>query len=477
MSQGFQRQRRRVVQALCASAATAGCSLVTGGPLTSAPRWWDPSRPRPPVVFVHGAFGSQLRNARTGREIWPVGMGDLLVSSYAQLALPIDPDTGDAMPDDIIAYDLFDDVGVVEFYGSLVSMLTSAGGYHRATVGTPVEDASPRLYAFLYDWRRDFSRAAVQLAGFIARIRADYGQPDLKVDLVAHSSGGLVSRYFLLYGGRSLDQPPVAPDFSGCDAVARVVAIGVPEIGMSRAAASLVEGEPLVFNRVFPEVLATAHSPFQLLPHGDDVWLVDAAGRPMAGDSCDPALWRELKMGVFDPEVRSRVRRAEGSGSAGIARLALLEKAFAFRLQRARRFREALRAAPVPGRVPYFSIGGDCRETQARLLIEPLAGEPRVRTRPDAVRRRSAAINYERLMRAPGDGMVTRASVTCEPDWPAGATPVPAPAAAWRSREFVCASHNQLVVNTDCQRALLHALAADVTATGGAQPAGGESAA
>lgn len=475
MSRGFQRQRRRVVQALCASAATAGCSLLTGGPLTSAPRWWDPSRPRPPVVFVHGAFGSQLRNVRTGREIWPVGVGDLLVSSYAELALPIDPDTGDAMPDDVVADDLFDDLGVIEFYGSLVSMLTTAGGYHRAQVGVPVDDASPRLYAFLYDWRRDFSRTAVQLAGFIARIRADHGQPDLKVDLVAHSSGGLIARYFLLYGGRSLDGPPAAPDFSGCDAAARTIGIGVPEIGMTRAAASLVEGEPLVFNRVFPEVLATAHSPFQLLPHGDDVWLVDGVGRPMAGDSCEVELWRELEMGVFDAVVRSRVRRAEAGRAAGRARLALLEKAFAFRLQRARRFRDALRLAPVPARVPYFSIGGDCRATQARLLVESLAGEPRVRTRPDVVRRRSSRIDYERLMRSPGDGMVTRASVTCEPDWQVGAKPVPVPAAGWRSREFVCASHNQLVVNTDCQRALLHALDADVTPAGGVPPARGGS--
>ena len=458
MESGFRADRRRIVLALGASAAAAGCRVLTPGPLERTPRWFDTDAPRPPVVFVHGAFGSRLCNRRTGREVWPQDLGDLLVSSFDSLALPLDPETGDAAPDDVVADDLFEHAGTVEFYGSLVTMLVEAGGYRRETPGTPVEAGPPRFYALLYDWRRDFSRAARQLDALIEQVRADHGDPSLKVDLVAHSSGGLVARYFMLHGARTLDDGATPPDFSGAAKVRRVAAIGVPELGIARAAAALVEGEPIVLNRVYPEVLATSHSTFQLLPHGDDVWLLDGEGRAIEGDSCDPELWSEFRMSVFDPALRARVRAQAGSRRAGRARLALLEKGFHFRLERARRFREALRAAPMPPSVAYYSVGGDCRPTQARLLVERTAGDWHARTRPEDVHWRAAGLDYPALMMEGGDGTVTRASAACAPGWPSNG-PAPAlPAAHWAARDFICASHNQLVAHADCQRALLRAL-------------------
>ncbi len=310
----------------------------------------------------------------------------------------------------------------------------------------------------LYDWRRDFSRAARELDALIEQVRADHGDPGLKVDIVAHSSGGLVARYFLLYGARTLDEGLAPVDFSGAAKVRHVAAIGVPEQGIARAVSALVEGEPVVLNRVYPEVLATSHSTFQLLPHGDDVWLLDGGGRPVDGDSCDPQLWRDYRMSIFDPALRARVRARAGGRRAGRARLALMEKGFQCRLQRARLLREALRAAPVPASVAYYSIGGDCRSTQARVLLERTAGDWHARTRPEDVHWRSPELDYQALMLEGGDGMVTRASVSCQPGWPTSTEPPQPPAANWAARDFVCASHNQLVVNTDCQRALLRAL-------------------
>lgn len=459
MQRGFGRDRRRVLLALGASAATAGCGLLSRGPLEAPPPWFQPAEPRPPVVFLPGAFGARLRNRVTGAEIWPVGMPDLLVSSYAQLELPLDPETADAAPDEVFATDLVEEAGIVEFYGALVSALTSAGGYRRERPGTAVEGGPPRLYAFLYDWRRDLADAARALDGLIEQVRADHGQPGLQVDLVAHSGGGLVARYYLLHGGRPLDQAAAGrPDFAGAAKVNSVVAVGVPELGMARAAAALMEGEPVVLSRVLPEVLFTTQSNFQLLPHGDDTWLVDGAGSPIAADSCDLGLWRQLGAGIFDSAVRARVRDAARSLRAGRERLALLERAFGVRLERARLFRQAIRAGAVPASVPYASIGGDCRPTQARLLVEEFLGEVRVRTHPHDVHRPVSGLDYDRLMLEMGDGLVTRSSVVCRPSWPAGGAEVPRLAEAAPAPVSVCASHNQLVVNADCQRALLRAL-------------------
>jgi len=453
------RNRRWVLQALGASAATAGCTLLPANKLERRPRWFSPAETRPPVVFIHGAFGSRLRQRGTGEEIWPVGITDLLVSDYDELACRLDPQTGDATGDDIEAFDLFDDVGVVEFYGSLVQMLTNVGGYRRARPGAPIEGDSPRLYALLWDWRRDMVAAARQLDELIEQVRATHQSPDLKVDLVAHSSGGLVARYFLLHGAASLAEcDPLRPSCAGAAKVDRAVAIGVPELGMARAAAALIEGEPIVLNRVGPEVLATSASTCQLLPHGENVWLLDAAGQPIVADACDPDTWRRFRMGIFDLQVRSRVRRRAGGGAEGRERLALLERGFERRLDYALRFRTAIRSAPIPADVAYYTIGGDCRPTQARLLVETPDRNPEVRVSPKDVRARRAALDYEQLMLEQGDGMVTRSSSACSASWPSNGSSPAAPAQDWRWQRYLCASHNKLVVNVDCQRALLRAL-------------------
>jgi pimeloyl-ACP methyl ester carboxylesterase len=465
MDRHILRDRRWVLQALGASAAAVGCSILPADRLERRPRWFSPAAERPPVVFIHGAFGSRLRNRRTGGEIWPVGFTDLLVSAYDELAVPLDPETGDAMTDDIEAFDLFDDVGAVEFYGSLVQMLTTVGGYRRSEPGAAVDDEAPRLYALLWDWRRDIVAAARQLDELIEQIRAAYKSTDLKVDLVSHSSGGLVARYYLLHGAAPLPESGLPrPTFAGAAKVDRAVAIGVPELGMTRVAAALVEGEPVVLNRVSPEVLSTSASTCQLLPHGDNVWLLDASGEPIVADACDPDVWRELEMGVFDPHVRSRVRRRAGGGARGRARLNLLERGFERRLGRAQRFRTAIRAASIPGDVAYYTIGGDCRPTQARLLVETPDSSTAVRTWPRDVRARNQGLDYDRLMLEAGDGMVTRSSSSCSPGWPSDDRRPAAPADDWRWQRYVCSSHNKLVVNTDCQRALLRALVDDENA-------------
>jgi len=451
--------RRSVLQALGATAVVAGCSVFSPRPLDEPPRWLQGSRRRPPAVFIHGAFGSRLRNRLNGREIWPVGLADLVVSSFDELELPLDPETGAALPDAIEAYGLFDEAGVVDFYGSMVHMLEEAGGYRVCTAGMdPPEDAVP-LYPFLYDWRRGFAEMAPGLDRLIEQIRVDHGDPGLKVDLVSHSSGGLIARYFLLHGGRPLpEQGLPAPNFDGAGKVSRALAIGVPEIGMARAVAALTVGEPIVMNKVGPEVLATSLSTFDLLPHGDDVWLVDHRGSPIVADACDPEVWKTYEMGIFNRGVRANVRARAGGGQGGRERLALLERGFLLRLARARRLRQSIRAASLPREVGYFTIGGDCKPTEARLLAEPFMGHPEVKSLPDRVRNPRHGLDYRGLMLEPGDGRVTRPSVLAAPAWPASSQPVPPPAEHWARQVFVCASHNQLTVNVDCQRAMLHAL-------------------
>jgi hypothetical protein len=327
--------RRVVLGGLLSSAALAGCGLLQSRPLTEPPEGFDSAGWRPPVVFVHGTFGSRLRNHASGREIWPVGTSELLFSDYAALELPLDPDTGDDLPDTVVATAVFEEAGSIDFYGSLLAALSRAGGYRRTEPGTPADDGQPRQYAYLYDWRRDIADNARGLDAFIEQIRRDHGEPGLRVDLVAHSSGGLLARYFVLYGDRPLAADgPLAPTFAGLAKLRRMVAIGVPEIGLAYPVQSLTAGETIGLNRIWPSTLATSHAGFQVLPHGDDTWLIGSDGKPLQVDAFDSGFWRENLLSVFNPAVRDHARHVRGGGAAGHAHLAALERAFESRLVR-----------------------------------------------------------------------------------------------------------------------------------------------
>src|SRR5690606_2273620 len=63
---------------------------------------------QPPLVLIPGAFGSSLRDRRTGREIWPGSSAALLASNYRGLELDIDPATLEPLAEDVEAYDLFE---------------------------------------------------------------------------------------------------------------------------------------------------------------------------------------------------------------------------------------------------------------------------------------------------------------------------------------------------------------------------------
>jgi hypothetical protein len=451
--------RRAVLGGLLSSAALAGCGLVQSRPLSEPPDGFERAAWRPPVVFVHGTFGSRLRNRASGREIWPVGTSELLFSDYAGLELPLDPATGGDLPDTVVATAVFEEAGSIDFYGSLLEALSRAGGYRRTEAGTPAHDGQPRQYAYLYDWRRDLADNACGLDAFIEQVRRDHGDPGLQVDLVAHSSGGLLARYFLLSGDRTLSADgPLEPTFAGLAKVRRVVAIGVPEIGLAYPVQSLTAGETIGLNRIWPSTLATSHAGFQALPHGDDTWLIGSDGKALQVDAFDPGFWRENRLSVFNPAVRDHARHLRGGGAAGRAHLVALERAFESRLARARRFRDALRAAELPRDLPYFVVAGDCRATLARLVLEQRGERSYLRSAPGEIQWPQRGVPYPRLMLEPGDGIVTKASARARPRMPPPGSLRTPDVINPRWERFVCASHNQLVVNLDTQRALLQAL-------------------
>jgi pimeloyl-ACP methyl ester carboxylesterase len=405
----------RIGVLLLLALALDACSAAPRPDLRRLYEFGSAAAGQPPVIVIPGILGSKLRDAQTGNEIWPGSLWGLLLGTKEQLALPFDPQslqpTAEARPDG-----LFEAVLGTDFYGEILRTLEQAGGYRRAVLGQPADARERRYYVFAYDWRQDNVRTAAKLDAFIEQVRRDYGDPKLKVDIVAHSMGGLVTRYFLRYGGRDVLAVLHRDDFrvpqAGTGKVRTAILLGTPNLGSASSLHGFIEGADVGLRRIPTEVLATMPSVFQLFPHPINDWLIDVRGAPLDRDLFDVEIWRRFEWSVFHPDAAARIRARIEDPAQADAYLAALQRLFEAHLERARRFVWSLSVRPerdAAMRIVVF--GGDCSLTPARLLVEDVGGDSMVRLYPDDVAHPVAGVDYERLMLEPGDNQVTKPSL------------------------------------------------------------------
>lgn len=154
------------------------------------------------IVLLPGITGSVLR--KHGKVVWGFSartIGQALFSGSSgltrDLALPEDDAQHDDLGDGIVADQLMPDL-------HLLPGLWKIDGYGRiaeAIRATFEVTAGQNVFEFAYDWRRDNRVAARKLAkathDWLRNWRQSSGNRSAKLILVAHSMGGLVSRYFL----------------------------------------------------------------------------------------------------------------------------------------------------------------------------------------------------------------------------------------------------------------------------------------
>ena len=365
-----------------------------------------------PVILVHGVFGARLRDRDTGREVWPGSITSLLFNSYDDIALPIDADTLQPAASKLEAHAITDSAAGRDFYGAIIRTLETAGGYRKGVPGEAVSDGHRRYYILVYDWRQDNVQTAHRLDELITRIRSDYAKPDLKVDIVAHSMGGLATRYYLRYGTTDvLDSNDFPMSEHGAARVRKVILLGTPNLGSVSGLSEFMQGFRVGLRRISTETFVTMPSAYQLFPHPIRSCLVSATGDVLDRDMFDTQIWRDFQWSIFDPKVRARILKRFPNPEEGAAHLDRLERYFEKHIERARRFVWSLTVPVEYSKVRHVVFGGDCEQTPARILVEEVKGESVLRLRPSEITRRLSGVNYEKLMLEPGDGRVTKPSL------------------------------------------------------------------
>ncbi|MGQ0618875.1 MAG: lipase/acyltransferase domain-containing protein [Panacagrimonas sp.] len=439
---------------LAASGVLSGCGVM--GPDLAhlyGSQADDPAQP--PTIVIPGILGSRLRNARTAESVWPGTLSNLLLGAHSQLALRFDPQTLEVLPDELEPDGLFEGVLGQDYYGEILKTLKRDGGFMRARAGQGCERQRRRYYVFAYDWRQDNVVTAARLDELIETIRRDCQDPGLKVDIIAHSMGGLVTRYYLRYGSTDvLDGNELAPNLEGSRKVRRAILLGTPNLGSVGSLEGFLNGRRIGLSRVSPEVLATMPSMYELFPHPLNSWLVKPDGSELLRDLFEIDIWRRFEWSIFAPDVRRRMSADPDSP----VDLAGFERYFGKRLERARRFVWSLTREAPEMETRLILFGGDCLPTPARLLVEEVEDDSVVRLQPEAVSDRRPGIDYRKLMLEPGDGVVTKASLLARDNLDPATPRHPHVDFPIAGAFFLCAEHSMLTGNLNFQDNLLHAL-------------------
>jgi pimeloyl-ACP methyl ester carboxylesterase len=387
---------------------------------------------KPPLIIIPGITGSELVDRKTGERLWP----ELFPKNKEALALPIASTTLADNRDEVVAARVIESAQLLKIipeigvYGSLFQALENYGGYRRGDIDAPATNGDrDTFYLFAYDWRRDNVESARRLAGKIAAIKERLNKPDLRFDLIAHSMGGLIARYFAMYGDRDvLDPPQPPPDWRGAEHLNRLILFGTPNAGSMEALRSVLQGYSIteadkprinLFSSLGRATIFTAPSVYQLLPRNDAARFYDAGLNPINIDLYDIETWKRhgwsaaCDAGLLARETKSQVKKLGAADGRAAAEKIVAQRALYLRavLKRAAAFHQALDAAGnLPETLRLHLAGGDCEPTLAGALIVDVKGAPRTLFYPRHIPRRLRNQAFGKLF-IPGDGRVTRQSL------------------------------------------------------------------
>jgi pimeloyl-ACP methyl ester carboxylesterase len=376
---------------------------------------------RNPVILIPGILGSRLVEKESGEIAWGTfGLGRINPNTAAgaqRIGLPMAEGQklselrDDLWPDFTLDQVTFNFMGYpleLNTYAHILSVLGVGGYRDQQSAEAGIVDYGDRhftCFQFPYDWRRDIVESATELHRFIKEKRKyvqgeiekrfgikDY---DVKFDIVAHSMGGLVARYYLRYGVQDLPEDESLPKLTwdGSRYVEHLVMIGTPNAGSISAMLVLVKGyRPAPLLPRYPAaVLGTMPALYQLLPRSRHRTLLDDKGRAVK-DIFAPDLWQNNGWSLAHPKQDPLLKLLLPDIQSPEERRRIALDHQRKSLKRAKQFTAAIDIPAIPpASLHFFLVAGDSEDT-------------------DEIARFGSDGNLSIVEKGPGDGTVLRRS-------------------------------------------------------------------
>jgi len=388
---------------------------------------------RNPVIVIPGILGSKLYDKEADQEIWGVFnsqfTGPDSPETARQVALPMS--LGKSLPelkDQVISNGALDRLKLQllglavepKAYAQILATL-GAGGYRDEGLSEAgaIDYGNDHFtcFQFHYDWRRSSAENAGLLDVFIKKkktfireqFKKRYGvdKKDIKFDIVAHSMGGLVARYYLRYGNQPLPSQGKLPhlNWSGARNVDNCILIGTPNNGSVIAFHDLIDGKDFApkWLKYVPytsipsysqSILGTYPSIYELLPRPRHNTVVSQSGKAM--NIYDPTHWKKYNWGLMNPKDQEKLSWLLPGQSVSERQQTAYDHLTKC-LKSAEQFHKALdKKSRKPEGLSMTLIVGDAIHTKESVTIDPSDG------------------SYTLGRYGAGDGTVLRSSVLAD---------------------------------------------------------------
>ena len=176
------------------------------------------------LILIPGFMGTTLQDLETGAQVWPNP------TQAGRLA-----DTTSVGAGELLGWDGASS-RMQNLYGDFKSYFESQGY---------------EVIPFEYDWRNDLKESVTSLGSLIEFVQRRYGIR--KVDLVAHSTGGLIAKEYILTMSQGTD-------------VDKLITVGTPYLGTPSAYAQLTSGIQKYGVTLDDQIVRHFASVYQMLP-------------------------------------------------------------------------------------------------------------------------------------------------------------------------------------------------------------------